>query len=192
MSETLAACRYQPVARRRSYRGITVQVQVPWEKGPCILKLPPTDTEVTPETPTPGPGELVKGKIARLLYDGCGDFTGLSPSSQARKMLRTSLAYNTQRYPQLLLLERKRPAVPRPLHTANQRLTSSSSAITDGIRTTETSYKQGSDTMEINQRIFDEYADEFGPEKVIHIYGVISSRLRSNTGMEVRKRLFLR
>ncbi len=24
--------------------------------------------------------------------------------------------------------------------------------------------------MEINQRIFDEYADEFGPEKVIHIY----------------------
>ncbi len=76
MSETLAACRYQPVARRRSYRGITVQVQVPWEKGPCILKLPPTDTEVTPETPTPGPGELVKGKIARLLYDGCGDFTG--------------------------------------------------------------------------------------------------------------------
>ena len=27
--------------------GVTVQVQVPWEKGPCARKLPPTDTRVT-------------------------------------------------------------------------------------------------------------------------------------------------
>jgi hypothetical protein len=27
--------------------GVTVQVQVPWEKGPCTQKLPPTDTKVT-------------------------------------------------------------------------------------------------------------------------------------------------
>jgi hypothetical protein len=30
--------------------------------------------------------------------------------------------------------------------------------------------KQGSDTMDINQKIFEEYTDDLGHEKVIHIY----------------------
>lgn len=56
--------------------GVTVQVQVPWDKGPCALKLPPTDTRVTPGLKTQGPGGQVKGTVDRVLYDGCGDFTG--------------------------------------------------------------------------------------------------------------------
>ena len=59
--------------------GLTVQVQVPLKaSGPCARVLPPTNTRVIlPEpTPVPIPPETIRGKVARILYDSCGDFMG--------------------------------------------------------------------------------------------------------------------
>jgi len=57
--------------------GVTLQIQVPFKHGPCVRELPPTDTRVTVEPiPTPPSHQSVRGKVARILYDGCGDFMG--------------------------------------------------------------------------------------------------------------------
>ena len=57
--------------------GVTLQIQLPLKHGPCARELPPTNTRVTPELiPTPPYREPVRGKVARILYDGCGDFMG--------------------------------------------------------------------------------------------------------------------
>lgn len=57
--------------------GVTLQIQVPFKHGPCARELPPTNTRVTPEPmPTPPSREGARGKVTRILYDGCGDFMG--------------------------------------------------------------------------------------------------------------------
>jgi hypothetical protein len=57
--------------------GVTLQIQVPFKEGPCAHEFPPTNTRVTPAPmPAPPSHEPVRGKAARILYDGCGDFMG--------------------------------------------------------------------------------------------------------------------
>lgn len=57
--------------------GFTLQVQVPMKQGPCARELPSTTTHVIPKPiPKPPSSESVRGKVARILYDGCGDFMG--------------------------------------------------------------------------------------------------------------------
>jgi hypothetical protein len=57
--------------------GVTLQIQVPMKHGHCARELPPTNTRVTAELmPTPPSHEAARGKVARILYDGCGDFMG--------------------------------------------------------------------------------------------------------------------
>lgn len=57
--------------------GVTLQIQLPLKHGPCAREFPPTNTRVTPvPIPTPPSREPARGKVARILYDGCGDFMG--------------------------------------------------------------------------------------------------------------------
>lgn len=64
--------------------GVTVQVQIPLKlRGPCASALPPTDTRVDTSQAEPVLQSALsaRGKVVRLLYDGCGDFMGFVLSS---------------------------------------------------------------------------------------------------------------
>jgi Zn-dependent metalloprotease len=57
--------------------GVTLQIQVPSKQGPCARELTPTNTRVKPEPiPILPSHESFRGKVARILYDCCGDFMG--------------------------------------------------------------------------------------------------------------------